>query len=183
MRGTGHSKTSVSHEIPKASTPPPVKKVFLRTSFRFMFILMSHDPMKSLQENFNSLNLILSNSTLLAAKNFLANKSRKWSSNLQTNFSILITCLLDETLQSWGEVTCQSLGLLEAAKWPSGWGSFGIATKTQGLLTLFFLTLDNEVLLWRWFSWHEGVPPWGVVRWPAYRWTGHYRKQYQVNEV
>lgn len=26
VRGTGHSKTSVSHEIPKASTPPPVKK-------------------------------------------------------------------------------------------------------------------------------------------------------------
>ena len=77
VRGTGHSKTSVSHEIPKASTPPPVKKVFLRTSFRFMFILMSHDPMKSVLENLNSLNMILSNSTLLAAKNFLADKSRE----------------------------------------------------------------------------------------------------------
>lgn len=42
VRGTGHSKTSVSHEIPKASTPPPVKKVFLRTSFRFKFTPMSH---------------------------------------------------------------------------------------------------------------------------------------------
>ena len=42
VRGTGHSKTSVSHEIPKASTPPPVKKVFLRTSCRFMFTPMSH---------------------------------------------------------------------------------------------------------------------------------------------
>ncbi|KAL9974393.1 hypothetical protein ACROYT_G011417 [Oculina patagonica] len=26
VRGTGHSKTSVAHEVPKASTPPPVKK-------------------------------------------------------------------------------------------------------------------------------------------------------------
>ena len=27
VRGTGHSKTSVAHEVPKATTPPPVKKV------------------------------------------------------------------------------------------------------------------------------------------------------------
>ena len=27
VRGTGHSKTTVEHEVPKATIPPPVKKV------------------------------------------------------------------------------------------------------------------------------------------------------------
>ena len=37
VRGTGHSKTSVEHEIPKASTPPPVKKVLSCTCFENSF--------------------------------------------------------------------------------------------------------------------------------------------------
>ena len=32
VRGIGHSKTSVAHEVPAATTPPPVKKVFLPRS-------------------------------------------------------------------------------------------------------------------------------------------------------